>query len=57
MAYFYIPGAFLHANVNEDIVMVLKGRLAELIVQVGPNLYRKFITVDKKGMAILYVKM
>ena len=54
---FDIPGAFLHADVNKDITMVLKGRLAELMVQVAPNLYRKYITVDRKGMAILYVKM
>ncbi len=54
---FDIPGAFLHADVDEDITMVLKGRLAELMVQVAPNLYRKYITVDRKGMAILYVKM
>jgi hypothetical protein len=27
-----IPGAFLHAYSNEDITMVLKGRLAELMV-------------------------
>jgi hypothetical protein len=37
--------------------MVLKGRLAELMVQVAPNLYRKYITVDKKDTAVLYVKM
>jgi hypothetical protein len=37
--------------------MILKGRLAELMVQVVPNLYRKYISVDKKGMAILYIKM
>ena len=52
-----IPGEFLHADVDEDISMVLKGRLAELMVQVAPNLYRKYITVDRKGTAILYVKM
>ncbi len=56
VACFDIPGAFLHADVNEDITMVLKGRLAELMVQVAPNLYRKYITFDRKGMAILYVK-
>jgi hypothetical protein len=39
VACFDIPGAFLHANVDEDITMVLKGRLAELMVQVAPNLY------------------
>ena len=52
-----IPGAFLHADVDENITMVLKGRLAELMVQVVPNLYRKYITVHRKGTAILYVKM
>ncbi len=57
VACFDIPGAFLHADVDEDITMVLKGRLAEQMVQVAPNLYRKYITVDRKGMAIVYVKM
>jgi len=57
VACFDIPGAFLHAESDEDITMVLKGRLAELMVQVAPNLYRKYITVDRKGTAILYVKM
>jgi hypothetical protein len=54
---FDIPGTFLHANCDEDITMILKGRLAELMVQVAPNLYRKYITVDKKNTAVLYVKM
>ncbi len=49
--------AFLHADCDKDITMVLKGRLAELMVQVAPNLYRKYITVDQKNMAVLYVKM
>ena len=57
VAYFDIPGAFLHAESDEDITMILKGRLAELMVQVAPNLYQKYITVDRKGTAFLYVKM
>jgi hypothetical protein len=57
VACFDIPGAFLHANLDEDITMVLKGRLTELMVQVAPNLYRKYISVDRKGTTILYVKM
>jgi hypothetical protein len=56
-ACFNILGAILHADVNEDITMVLKGRLAELMVQVAPNLFRKNITVNRNGTAILYVKM
>ncbi len=57
VACFDIPGAFLHADSDEDITMILKGRLAELMVQVTPNLYRKYTTIDMKGMAILYVNM
>jgi hypothetical protein len=57
VACFDIPGAFLHVDLDEDITMVLKGRLAELMVQVAPNLYRKYISVDRKGTAILYMKM
>jgi hypothetical protein len=37
--------------------MILKGRVAELMVQVTPNLYRKYISVDRNGAAILYIKM
>ena len=57
VACFDIPSAFLHADFDEDITMVLKGEMVELMVQVAPNLYRKCITVDKKGTAIPYVKM
>jgi hypothetical protein len=32
VACFDILGAFLHADVDEDITMVLKGRLSELII-------------------------
>jgi hypothetical protein len=37
--------------------MVLKGRLAELMVLVAPNIYRKYITVDKRNTPIMYVKI
>jgi hypothetical protein len=57
VACFDIPRAFLHADSDKGITMILKGRLAELMVQVAPNLYRKYISVDRKGMAILFVKM
>jgi hypothetical protein len=54
---FDIPGAFLHADSNEDIIMTLKGKLAELMVQVAPNIYQKYVTVDRRGTPILYVKI
>jgi hypothetical protein len=43
IACFDIPGAFLHTNSDEDITMILKGRLDKLMVQVLPSLYRKYI--------------
>ena len=36
---------------------ILKGKLAELMVQVDPKLYRKYITTSKKGEAMLYVRL
>ena len=36
VAQFDIPGAFLHTDTNEDIVMVLEGPLAELMVKLDP---------------------
>jgi hypothetical protein len=57
VACFDIPGAFLHANLDKDITMILKGRLADLMVKVAPNLSKKYISVDRRGAAILYVKM
>ncbi len=57
VACFKIPGAFLHADLDEDIIMILKGWLAKLMVQVAPNLNREYISVERKGKAILYVKM
>ncbi len=54
---FDILGVFLYVDLDEDITMILKGRLAKLMAQVAPNLYRKYITVNRQGTAILYVKM
>jgi hypothetical protein len=52
-----ILGGFLHADLDKDITMILKGRHAKLMVQVTPNLYWTYISVNRQGTAILYVKM
>jgi hypothetical protein len=36
--------------------MSLDGILAKLIVQVAPALYRKYVTTNAKGKAVLYVQ-
>jgi hypothetical protein len=51
-----IPSAFVNTDVDKD-VMVLRGELANMMVQIVPQIYRKYVTEDRKGMPILYVKL
>jgi hypothetical protein len=52
-----ILGAFLHAYNDKEACMLLKGRLAKLMVQVDPQHYQKFVIHDKNNQALLYVKL
>ena len=52
-----IPGAFLHAYNNRETIMLLRGRLAELMVQVHPKIYQKYVIYDKNNQSLLYVKL
>ena len=52
-----VPSAFVNTEVDEDVIMVLKGDLADMMVQIAPETYRKYITTDRKGTRIIYVKL
>ena len=52
-----IPGAFLQADNLDYVLMHLDGILAELMVQVAPSLYCKYVTSNAKGKPILYVQL
>ena len=52
-----VPSAFVNTDVDENVLMVLKGELVEMMVHIAPQIYRKHITVDKKGTPVLYVKL
>ncbi len=52
-----IPSAFVKTNVDKNVLMVLKGELAEMMVQIAPQIYRKYIIVDRKGTPVLYIKL
>ncbi len=54
---FDIPSAFVNTDVDEDVLMVLKGELADMMIQIVPQVYRKYVTINKKGTPILYVKL
>jgi hypothetical protein len=48
---------FVNMDIDENVHMVLKGELTEMMVHIAPQIYCKHITVDKKGMPVLYVKL
>ena len=52
-----LPNAFLTADNNEQTLMLLKGKLAELMVQIDPKIYRKHIITSSKGEPMLYVRL
>ena len=52
-----IANAFLHATNNKKVLMLLQGKLAEMMVAVDPELYRKYVTYTSKGVPILYVRL
>jgi len=52
-----VPSAFVNTDVDENVLMVLKGELVEMMVHISPQIYRKHITIDKKGTPMLYVKL
>ena len=52
-----IPNTFLQAKNDERIIMLLRGKLAELMVRVDPGLYRKYVTTSDNGVPMLYVRL
>ncbi len=52
-----IPSTFVNTDVDKDVSMVLKGELADMMIQIALQTYKKYFTVDKKGTSILYAKL
>ena len=55
MATIDIPGAFLHADNEEYVIMKLVGTLAELMVKTNPKMYRQYVILEK-GKSMLYLR-
>ena len=52
-----IKNAFLNDENDEYVLMLLRGKLAELLVKVNPSLYRKYVITPKQGVTMLYVNL
>ena len=51
-----IPGTYLHTYSYEEVTMIQKGQLPDILVNVDPNLYRKYVVLEK-GVKVLYAKI
>jgi len=51
-----IPGVFMHADMDEKVFMKLEGKMAELLIQLYPDQYAKYMTTEN-GKRMLYVKL
>ena len=52
-----IPNAFVQTKLDDVVHMRLRGRLAELMVELAPQMCRKHLTHNKKGEAVLCVRL
>ena len=52
-----IPGAFLRAFLDEDVYMVMEGVLADIMIQIAPDVYGPTATKNNKGRTVIYVKL
>ena len=52
-----LPNVFLNADNNEQTLVLLKRNVAEFMVQIDPQMYRKHIITSSKGEPMLFVRL
>jgi hypothetical protein len=52
-----IPNAFLQAKMEGVVYMKLEGTMADLLLQIDPQLYVKFARKGARGKTVLYVRL
>jgi hypothetical protein len=48
-----IPGAFMQADIDEVVHVKFEGKIAEMLVKLDPQLYRKYVK-DKNGKSVSF---
>ena len=51
-----VENVFLQSVNNQRIIMAIRGKTAELLVRINPELYRPYTWYTKKGVPMLYVQ-
>ena len=57
MATFNIMSAYFHTETDEEVIMIIREQVFELMVKVDTKHYRKYMTINRKVNPLLYVKM
>jgi hypothetical protein len=52
-----VEGAYLHADMDELVVMVVEGNMVDYLVQANPGRYEPFVTYTQDGKKLLYVEL
>jgi Reverse transcriptase (RNA-dependent DNA polymerase) len=52
-----LPGALLQAEMDDLVHMKIEGTMTELLVKIDPTMYRKYVTLNKKGKPVLYFEL
>ena len=52
-----IPGAYLHANMDDAVFVKFQGKMVELLVKIDPKIYRPYVEIDKYGKKVLYAQL
>jgi hypothetical protein len=48
-----VSGAFLTADMDEEVLMCLRGKIAELMVKTAPNIYPKYVYIGPDNKPVL----
>ena len=52
-----IANTFLQAHNDERVLVLLQGKLAEMMVSIDPSLYCNYVTYSAKGIPMMYVRL
>ena len=57
-----VPNAFVQTDLAVDgkpvfVLMAIRGKLADMLVSIAPEVYGPYVTKDKNGNSVLYVKL
>jgi hypothetical protein len=48
-----IPGAFLHANMEDKVHMQINGNMIKMLLDIAPDVYGPFLTYTKNNQPVL----